>query len=524
MRWDDSMEHRLGDLRYEATAERRRETLRHVLNAMDERQEERSAPSRLQIWRATMKTKTTRLALAAVVILMVLGGVTFWPLGRTGETRWWDGPPAAWGQYVAESLEKVSTLVYREGCVFVGDYGSTHISGNWSRWYKAADRRRRDRYYEDELVSTMWEVPDGAGSVLRYDVSYEYECYTAATYEAPAAKSDPVELLRFYVNLLDRADRVLDAETFAGKECVGFEISASKYGSNPEHWIDRIWFDTETKLPVRIEKHGRPVTNHPEETFTFVQDQFEYWIEVPLAEFDPQIPEDFANTHPDNVRTAREVEEKGEMVFADVPEGVKDDLVAALDQGNTVAYRERGHARFHLSRHAWRKDHFDGDRLRKTEWFVIEKDDMAPTSLDFNDKNFRLVHTVVDYDAQTYEQVTHGRDTRPRHPMDRIRFLVGWVDRADRILENKVIDEIECFGFELSAKKYGSNPDHMIHRLWFDVATNLPVRMEFESVSESSGRKSLHVKDQFDWNPEFPADYFVPEIPPGFTLAETEGE
>jgi outer membrane lipoprotein-sorting protein len=369
----------------------------------------------------------------------------------------------------------------------------------------------------------MWEVPDGAGSVLRYDVSYEHECYTLDTYDAPATQSDPVELLRFYVSLLDKADRVLRPEAFEGKDCVGFEVSASKYGDNPEHWMDRIWFDVDSGLPVRIELHGRPVTNHPEQTFTFVKDQFEYWVEVPVAKFEPQIPEGFVNTHPDNVRAAKELQEKGEMIFADVPEGVKDSLIAALDAVRTVSYRESGDTRFYLSRHGWRKDGFEGDRLRRAEWFVIEKDDTSPTSLDFNDKNFRLVHTVVDYDARTYEQTTHGADTRPGHPMDRIRFLVGCVDRADRILQNTVIEGIECFGFEISAKKYGSNPDGMIHRVWFDTATNLPVKMEFESPRDDGATPRVKVRNRFIWNPEFSADHFVPDIPPGFGPAETDG-
>jgi hypothetical protein len=163
--------------------------------------------------------------------------------------------------------------------------------------------------------------------------------------------------------------------------------------------------------------------------------------------FEPEIPEGYANTHPDNVRAAKELEEKGEMVFADVPEGVKDDLVAALDAVEIVACRKWGHTRLTLSRRAWRKalsrrawrkDDLDGDRLPKIEWFVIEQNDVAPTSLDFNDESFRLVHTVGDHRAKTYERVVHGPDDRPRHPMDRIRFLGGWVDRADRILEKKV--------------------------------------------------------------------------------------
>jgi len=46
--------------------------------------------------------------------------------------------------------------------------------------------------------------------------------------------------------------------------CVGFEIKASQYGNNPENWVDQIWFDVQTKLPVVIEERGRPVTDHPE--------------------------------------------------------------------------------------------------------------------------------------------------------------------------------------------------------------------------------------------------------------------
>ena len=67
---------------------------------------------------------------------------------------------------------------------------------------------------------------------------------------------------------------------------------------------------------------------------------------------------------------------------------------------------------------------------------------------------------------------------------------------------------------------HGSHPDGRIHRLWFDVATNLPVCMEFEFVSESSGPKAVKVTGQFEWSPALPVDSFTPQIPPGFTLAE----
>jgi hypothetical protein len=40
--------------------------------------------------------------------------------------------------------------------------------------------------------------------------------------------------------------------------------------------------------------------------------------------------------------------------------------------------------------------------------------------------------------------------------------------------------------------------------------------MEIESFSESSGQTVILATDHFDWSPDLPADFFVPQIPPGF--------
>jgi outer membrane lipoprotein-sorting protein len=518
MRSNDSLKSMLRELRYQATPGQRQRTLENIFHVMDEAQEPTPAWGRPGIGRRTMNPRITRLALAAAVILIVLGGISFWPFSSR-PNQWWLGSPAAWGQEITRSLEKVNALIYREGYVHVGDYGSTHISGNWSRWYKAADRQRKDTYYDDALVSTMWEIPDGSGSTVHCDVSYEFQCFTTETHTASRPTSDPVSILRFYVNLLGKADRVLDANSFEGKDCVGFEISAAKYGNNPKEWTDRIWFAKETGLPVRIEYHGRPVTNHPEETSTLIQDEFQYASEVPADIFEPRIPEGFVNAHPDTIRKAREREEKGEMTFATVPAGLKDRLFAAFRQAQTVAYTEAG-TRFYVSRNAWRADRLDGDRIRQTEWHIIQKDDNAPTSLDFNDKNYRQVQTTVDYDAHTWRQIEQRQSPWMSHPLDRLGFTIGLVDRADRFYESVEIDGVACFGFDVSAKKYGTNPDGAFHRVWFDTATNLPVRMETHWPDSDGTGVTVMVQEQFDWDPVLPADFFTAQVPPGFTLVE----
>jgi len=523
MKTNDPLENMLRKLRYQAADERRQETLAKIFHEMDESREQSPAPHRRPIWRLTINTHSGRFALAAAVILIVLGGITFWPFGVGKDGRWWLAPPAAWGREIAESLRKVNVLIYREGYVFVADYGSTHISGNWSRWYKAADRQRHDTYYNDTLVSTKWEVPDDSGFLFTCDVSYELQCYTTHTSTSPQPVSDPVGMLRFYVNLLDKADRVLNAETFEGKECIGFEVSAAKYGDNPKEWTDRIWFDKETRLPVRIEYHGRPLTDHPEETLTHVQDQFQYASEVPVDTFQPRIPEGFVNAHPDTIRKAREREEKGEMTYASIPAGLKDTLFVAFRKVETVAYTEGG-TRFYASRNAWRTDQIEGNRVRITEWCVIQKHDNAPTSLDFNDKDYRQVQTTVDYDARTCKQVEHRQTTWLRHPMDHIASIIGLIDRADRFYESAEIDGAACFGFDVSAKKYGTNPDGAFHRVWFDKATNLPVRMETHWPTSDGTGVSVTVLEKFEWNPVLPENLFTPQVPPGFTVVEAAGK
>jgi outer membrane lipoprotein-sorting protein len=490
------------------------------------------------VWRKIMYSKTMKFAAAAVIAMVVLGGISFWPDGSPQNSKWWLGPPAAWGQEIIAKLETMEALVYRDQYVFVSPYGSTHVSGTWSRNYQAKDRSRTDRYYEptDEdtfgdsnpesvLQHVTYNVPDGQ-DLVQYDVSYEYQCYTIKTIEGGAYEKDPVKRLQFYVNLLDNANRILDTKTFDGRECVGFEISADRYGDNPEDWINRIWFDVQTKLPVRIEKYDLPITGSPGRTITTIQDQFEYYVQVPAEMFEPEIPVDFINAEPDDVRTAKDIQEKGQMLYADVPAGLKEDIVAALKGVKTAVYRKRfgfvkdenwlltDGDRIYVSRYDWRKDSYSGGQLRKTEWYVTDKEDWGKTSFDFNDKNFKLIQTTVNFADRSYSQITHGSTSHPDNPMDRIIFLAGWIDKADRFFESELIDGIECFGFELSAKKYGSNPDTSIYTLWFNSETMLPVRVESEGLQDDGPRKK--VLDQFEWNPDLPADIFIPKIPEGF--------
>ena len=257
-----------------------------------------------------MKMKTARFAAATVITLVVISGMTFWPGRGTDGKKWWLAPPAAWSQEIINALDTFKCVTRREQIVFVLPDGSKHTSRNWNILYVSNDSYRRDIFDKDFLREIQWYVPEGDGT-RQHIVHFELESYFIQTDTGRSyGNNDPIDKLRSYVELLDEADRQLGAEVIDGCECVGFEISASKYGdngdTNREGWTDRIWFDVETKLPVRIEIRGLPVTGNSEWTITIIQDQFDYDPGLPPETFVPYTPEGFVFGHPDEIQAAEE--------------------------------------------------------------------------------------------------------------------------------------------------------------------------------------------------------------------------
>jgi hypothetical protein len=250
-------------------------------------------------WRFIMRSNLAKLAVAAA-ILVVMGSFMFRSSGNGGGGQWW-GSRTAWGKDVVATLDAIQAVTCRERSAIVMADGSQHLSSTWDLFYVSKDSYRRDIYDGNSLREIQWYVPDG-NDMLQQGFRFDLKCYGVTRHHGSFGVENPVERKRFYVQFLDRADRFLGEQKIDGHNCVGFEIHASKYGSNPDTWLDRIWFDKETKLPVRIEQSGRPVTGKPDWTYTTIQDQFNYAPQLPADTFIPQKPpEGFVNAHPDDL-------------------------------------------------------------------------------------------------------------------------------------------------------------------------------------------------------------------------------
>ncbi len=275
--------------------------LSDVIETFEKSKVKRTSATGQIVWRIIMRNRITKLAAAAVIVIVVLGGISSWP-GGSDNGKWWLGPSKVWAQEILAALETVKGVTCREQNVLVMADGSEHKSSTWDILYISSDSYRRDIYDGDFLREIQWYIPDGDGT-LHHSIRYDLKSYFVHSGPGSFGNYNPVERMRFYVNLLDEADQLLGEEVIDGYSCVGFEISASKYGDNPGDWVDRIWFDKETKLPVRIEKRGRPVTNQPDKTFTTIQDKFDYNPGLSDDTFVPETPEGFIHAHPDEIRT-----------------------------------------------------------------------------------------------------------------------------------------------------------------------------------------------------------------------------
>jgi len=312
MRPSDNINELIKKLQLKASAELDKRVHDDISRGLAKSDKTESAVSQPDLWRPIAKWRITKLAAAVVIAVVVVGGITFWPSRGSDGKKWWLAPPAAWGQEILAALDTVKGITCREHTIGIDPDGSTHTTGTWNIFYVSHDSYRRDIYDGDRLREIQWYVPDGDGT-LQHSIRYDLKSYFTRSGEGSFGNYEPIESMRFYVRLLDKADKLLGEKVIEDRNCVGFEISAAKYGDNPQEWLDRIWFDIDTKLPVLIEKERgcpRDKTKTDFHPSIRVQDQFDYNPELPADTFIPKTPEGFINAHPDEIQAAREKEQK----------------------------------------------------------------------------------------------------------------------------------------------------------------------------------------------------------------------
>jgi hypothetical protein len=107
------------------------------------------------------------------------------------------------------------------------------------------------------------------------------------------------------------------------------------------------------------------------------------------------------------------------------------------------------------------------------------------------------------------------RGKMPEQYKDPAEYIKRFLARPYRELGRSVIDGVEVEGIEVTDPPTDDNKlENAVGRMWVDVQTELPVRIEIEGTADG---KIVHWFMEFRWSEAVPASVFEPNIPSDYT-------
>jgi hypothetical protein len=238
-------------------------------------------PGEQKIWRIIMKSKITKIAAAAVIIVAVILGLTI-PGGPEIASVSWAEVIEKVEQIPALSFDMTAEITYTENekltipseNYVAGDYGSKSILYMNGEVFVVKYRLHKKK--------VAYQIRPKDKTYFRFDLSDEQVAKGQDT-------DDPRTWLKMilsgdYTNLGHTKINDIDVE---GIECSDPEIMGS--GER----IMRLWVDVETNLPVRIEVEAEQMEGGQKRPHKFVMENFQWDVELDESVFEPNIPPDY---------------------------------------------------------------------------------------------------------------------------------------------------------------------------------------------------------------------------------------
>ncbi|MHC4087052.1 MAG: LolA-like protein, partial [Planctomycetota bacterium] len=115
-------------------------------------------------------------------------------------------------------------------------------------------------------------------------------------------------------------------------------------------------------------------------------------------------------------------------------------------------------------------------------------------------------------------QATKGQE--PDDPRTWLKMILSgdYTELGPDNINGVAVEGIECSPIEMTGDENG------VMRLWVDVETNLPVRIELEKLGMEGGQMRPHkyVMENFEWDVELDESVFEPNIPNDYKLRDEQ--
>lgn len=232
-----------------------------------------------------MKNPITKYAAAAVIIIAITTGLfKFIDTGSTSGVVWAD---------VARKVQASRGVIFRTTEHIAPD--TYDQESDFSMQYYTSTQSRLDEYEGGEIIKTIWGNCDTKTVIL---VDHYHKSYVKMILETTMPdRLQTADPNRWVQKFLSCPYKKLGQKTIDGILCEGIETTDPAFyggGNPPETPVARLWVSVETGYPVQLE--GERVYNG--QRHTFVQDQFQWDVELDKSLFDPNIPNSYIDISP----------------------------------------------------------------------------------------------------------------------------------------------------------------------------------------------------------------------------------
>ena len=263
----------------------------------------------IQLWREIMKSRITKLAAAAIVIIAVIVGIYY-----SGGSVQMAG--VAWGE-VLRNVEKAQSFMFQHQWIMKTAKATTELN---SVIYNASEYGiRRDMYVNEQLLSIAYVPPTGnvITEVLPQMKKYALATLTEQQLTEMHEQVNPRQIVKEFMSF---EHTELGRDTINGIEVEGIEVDDPKFGIGLfERGVGRLWVDVRTNLPVRIELEG--VAGGGSMEMKIVAYDFEWDVELGASDFEPNIPADYTLLAKVDISADEETAIKGLRIFAEFTDG-----------------------------------------------------------------------------------------------------------------------------------------------------------------------------------------------------------
>jgi hypothetical protein len=278
--------------------------LEDALHALEESEKTTSASIEPNRWRIIMKSPITKLAVAAVVIIACLIGISFWRTSGSGialadvlarvekvkavRSKFYikisGDPNYPW------SLDNPRSFEIRETFLTSQEYGSiSTITEYGEHDPNVGESTLRESYFLPQKKLTIVIEPNQK-RYTRYDDSQ------VDWHENQKFRRDPLAFLK---EIADHKHKSLGRSTIDGNEVEVFQSTDPNYfgrGGYKNRQVDaKIWVDVKTRLPVRYDQRitAQRVYDGKWSNQQYLYYDFQWDVPVDAAKFEPVIPDGY---------------------------------------------------------------------------------------------------------------------------------------------------------------------------------------------------------------------------------------